>query len=325
MDWHGLRVLISGGSGFIGTNAVEYFTARGATVRSLDYRPPQNPAHGSLWEACDLLDHGRLSRMVQGFNPDYLIHLAARTDLRETRHLSGYAANFLGTEHLIDVCCGCGRLRRVLFASSRMVCQIGYVPRDERDYGPPNLYGESKVRMEEVIRSAQAPFEWIIVRPTSIWGPWFDVPYKLFFTAIENRTYVHPVGRDPEKSFGFVGNTVYQYDALLRAPREEIQGATLYQCDYPPLRLREWAELIRLAMHLPPIRSAPLSLLRMAARAGDLAVSLGWSRVPLTTFRLNNLLTPMVYDTRRLAAMCGRLPFNLLEGVAMTVEWMRQR
>ena len=25
---------------------------------------------------------------------------------------------------------------------------------------------------------------WIIVRPTSIWGPWFDVPYKNLFDAI---------------------------------------------------------------------------------------------------------------------------------------------
>jgi len=317
-------VLITGGSGFIGTNAIEYFARRGSEVVNLDIRPPRNPAHRSLWRHIDILEHGPLDAAVRGFDPHYVIHLAARTDLLETRDIRGYAANFEGTRYLIDACTGCKQLKRAVFASSRMVCRIGHTPRDETDYSPPNLYGESKVRAEQVVRESQPPFEWLIVRPTSIWGPWFDVPYKLFFTAIANRTYFHPRGRDPEKSFGFVGNSVYQYEKLFLAPLDIVQGMTLYQCDYPPLRLRQWADFITRAMNLAPVPSAPLPLLRAVAKAGDMLAKVGWTRVPLTTFRLTNLLTPMVFDTSVLEAACGPLPFSLEEGVALTVRWMER-
>jgi len=36
------RILITGGSGFIGTNLVEHFLGEGAAVLSLDARPPRN-------------------------------------------------------------------------------------------------------------------------------------------------------------------------------------------------------------------------------------------------------------------------------------------
>jgi len=322
VDWSGVRVLITGGSGFLGTNAIEHFASRGSEVLNLDIHPPRNPAHRAVWRRSDILDCAALGADVRAFAPHYVLHLAARTDLLETRDIRGYAANYDGTRYLIDACTSCKRLKRAVFASSRMVCRIGYTPRDETDYLPPNPYGESKVRAEQVVRDSQPPFEWLIVRPTSIWGPWFDVPYKLFFTAIANRTYFHPRGRDPQKSFGFVGNTAYQYEKLLLAPLDVVRGVTIYQCDYPALRLRQWGDLIAQAMNRAPIRSAPLPLLRAVAKVGDALARVGWTRVPLTTFRLNNLLTPMVFDTSILRAACGPLPFSLQEGVALTVRWM---
>jgi nucleoside-diphosphate-sugar epimerase len=322
VDWSGVRVLITGGSGFIGTNAIEYFASHGSDVLNVDVRPPRNSAHRSVWRETDILDYVSLCRVVRGFDPHFLIHLAGRTDLLEKRDIRGYAANYDGTRNVIDACAACHELKRVIFASSRMVCKIGYMPRGETDYCPPNPYGESKVRAEHVVRESQAPFDWLIVRPTSIWGPWFDVPYKLFFTAIANRTYLHPRGYDPEKSFGFVGNSVYQCAQLLLAPSELVRGVTIYQCDYPPLRLRQWADLITRAMGLAPIRTAPLPVLRGIARAGDVLAKLGWARVPLTTFRLDNILTPMVFDTTVLAAACGALPFSLEQGVDLTIDWL---
>jgi len=323
VDWSGVRVLITGGSGFLGTNAIEHFASRGSEVLNLDIHPPRNPAHRAVWRRSDILDCAALGADVRAFDPHYVLHLAARTDLLETRDIRGYAANYDGTRYLIDACTSCKRLKRAVFASSRMVCRIGYTPRDETDYCPPNPYGESKVRAEQVVRDSQPPFEWLIVRPTSIWGPWFDVPYKLFFTAIANRTYFHPRGRDPQKSFGFVGNTVYQYEKLFLAPRNAVQGTTMYQCDYPPLELQAWAQLIGTAMRVDRIRSVPLPLLWTVAKVGDALTSFGWKRAPLTTFRLRNLLTPMVFDTRLLAEICGDLPFTVAQGVDLTVSWLR--
>jgi hypothetical protein len=55
---------------------------------------------------------------------------------------------------------------------------------------------------------------------------------------------VHPKGRAIRKSFGFVGNTVYQLDRLGYGNHESIRHRTLYLCDYDPLDVFTWAVMI---------------------------------------------------------------------------------
>jgi nucleoside-diphosphate-sugar epimerase len=318
------RILITGGSGFIGTNAVEYFKNRDFEVLNIDIKAPQNEAHRFCWVQNDILNAERLRSLFVEFNPNYLLHLAARTDLNEKTDIKGYAANIDGVRNTIEAAKACDDLRRIVFASSRMVCRIEYQPLHEQDYCPPNLYGESKVLTEQIVREAEMNCEWILVRPTSIWGPWFDIPYKLFFTAIEKRLYFDPSGFDTVKSFGFVGNTIFQLRKLFDAPVDMVNSRTFYLCDYPPLRVRDWADLIRRNMNLSPIPTFPYPLLKGVALMGDLLSSLGWERVPITSFRLSNLVTDMVYDTSLLQKICGALPFDLEEGVRQTVEWMQE-
>jgi nucleoside-diphosphate-sugar epimerase len=316
------RILITGGSGFIGTNAVEHWRTKRCAVMNLDIKPPMHPQHGEIWAQCDLLDRDKLDRIVTGFSPDYVIHLAARTDLKG-RSLDSYRANTDGVGNLIDALSRCSSVKRVLFASSRMVCPIGYQPRDENDCNPPNFYGASKVRGERLVRAADSLGEWVIVRPTSIWGPWFDVPYKQFFLSIARGAYLHPAGRNPKKSFGYVGNTVCQFDALLAAAAEVVDKSTIYLCDYPPLDLRKWADLIRKCMGAPRIRAVPYGLLRAMALGGDLLDAAGIERVPLTSFRLANLVTEMRYDTAPLERICAPLSYTVEDAVNETVAWLK--
>lgn len=320
---NGKRILITGGSGFIGTNAVEYFAGLGYNVLSIDIKPPQKASHLPLWLHVDILELERLREIFSKFQPHYLLHLAARTDLNEKMSLDGYAANINGIRNVIEVSNECVSLKRIVFASSRMVCRIGYQPQNAEDYCPPNLYGESKVISEQLIKAAEIRSEWIIVRPTSIWGPWFDVPYKIYFETIAKRIYFNISGFNPLKSFGFVSNTVYQLNCLFDASAESINRKTMYLCDYPPLDVNTWSDLIRIRMALSPIPTAPYLIAKLGAVCGDL-FSLLYDRFPLTSFRLDNLITDMVYDTSELESICGPLPFNLEEGVRLTVKWMHE-
>lgn len=316
-------ILITGSSGFIGTNSMEYFRQRGYRVAGLDVVPPPDLSQLPSWHQCSLLNSAALRKLVHKCRPDYVLHLAARTDLREKKNLQSYSVNTEGTENLLEVLAHCSSVRRVIFASSRMVCSIGYQPKNHEDYNPPNLYGESKVRMEQLIRAGGIGYEWLIVRPTSIWGPWFDAPYRDFFRTIQTNNYYHPTHCDPFKSFGYVGNTVYQLKCLLEAPAADVHRATTYLCDYPPLRLFDWANLIQQQFGARPIRHIPLSALRAVAHLGDSLQFMGWHRVPLTTFRLRNLTTEMVYECDLLHRLCGQLPYSLDEGIAATVSWMK--
>jgi hypothetical protein len=94
--------------------------------------------------------------------------------------------------------------------------------------------------------------------------------------------------------------------------------------DYPPVSVRAWAESIRNVLGARPIRSVPVPLLKGAAIAGDTIERLGRGHAPLTSFRLNNLVSDMVYDTSPLEALVGPLPYTPAQGVERTVAWLSQ-
>lgn len=318
------RVVITGGSGFIGTNLVEHFVAKGALVTNLDVVQPRNPAHVNYWKRVDLLDRETLTNSIREFQPNYILHMGARTDL-DGKSLDDYAANTDGVRNLIDAIEGVSSVRRVVFASSRLVCRIGYQPANELDYCPTTPYGESKVVGEKIVREAshRIPCTWIIVRPTSIWGPWFDVPYKTFFLSITKQRYVHPGVAAIQKSFGFVGNTVYELHQLLEADVDLVNKKILYLADYPPIDVAIMANSIQRELGVASIKTLNLVALRLVARIGDALKLFGWRHPPLTTFRLNNLITPMVHDLVPLEQIVGELPYSMEEGISATVDWMR--
>jgi nucleoside-diphosphate-sugar epimerase len=315
------RVMVTGGSGFVGTNLVETYRRDGVEVVNVDVRAPLNRDHAELWRKADIGTYDELAAVCEQFQPTCVVHLAARTDLRG-KSVSDYGANTVGTENVIRAVNEQRSIERVVFASTRLVCRIGYVPRSDTDYAATTPYGESKVVAERAIRAADLPKPWVIVRPTSLWGPWFDVPYRGFFDAIRRGRYVHPAGRRIWKSFSYVENAVNQLDALLEAPDSLINGRTMYLAD-PPIEIYDLALRVQAAFDAPRVRSVPVAALRVLALMGDAARAAGWAEPPLTSFRLNNLLTQMVYDAEPIAEIANRPAVGLDDAVARTVAWMR--
>lgn len=315
-------MLITGGSGFIGTNLVQHFTEAGNTVLNFDSHPPRNPSHQALWREGDIRDAKALARVVTEFSPQLILHAAARTDL-DGAALEDYAANAIGVENIIAAAGLAKQLDRIVFFSSMLVCELGYIPQHDTDYRPNTLYGQSKVAGEEIVRRVPlADLPWVLVRPTSIWGPWFGAPYRGFFAAVRAGWFVLPRGCRSVRSYGYVDNLVAQIGAIAGAPSNEVLGRTFYLADYKPLDLSEWANAISAAAGHGKVREVPLSLLRIGAWCGDFAKRLGWANPPLTNFRLKNLLTSAVFDMSHLARLCPRLPVERDEGVRRTVAWL---
>jgi GlcNAc-P-P-Und epimerase len=318
------RILITGGSGFIGTNLVEHLRERSEAVLSLDPRPPQNADHRDLWHSVDPLDAEQLRAELAAFRPTQVLHFGARTDLDGTRLLD-YDLNVRGVTNVIDAVRRTDSVERVMFASSRMVCRIDHRPSGDDEYSPPNPYGESKMVGELLVRESRLETPWLLVRPTSIWGPWFDVPYKTFFLSVARGRYVNVRGQVVDKSFGYVGNSVHQIERLMAAPTDQVNGRTFYLADYPPINVGTMAEYIRGRIGAPALRTVPRPVLEPAAKAGDVLKRLGWRNPPLTTFRLDNLVTEMVFDLSATEAIAGDLPYTMEEGVDVTVGWLRAR
>jgi nucleoside-diphosphate-sugar epimerase len=317
------RILITGGSGFIGTNLVDSLASGAFEVLNFDVRAPLNNKHERFYRAGDILDADRLKEVLREFHPDCVVHLAARTDLLGGS-IDNYQANTAGVQNLIEAIRRQPSVRRAIFASSRYVHRTELQPQGDCEYSPFTAYGESKAAGEEIVRRGNLEIPWLLIRPTSIWGPWFDIPYKGFFAAVRKGFYVHPAGEKLHKTYGFVGNVVHQIRAFLEAPAGLVHARTFYVADYQAIEVRQFAELIRAAFGAPPVRDVPLILMKTLAAGGDVIKKLGMRNPPLTSFRLNNVRAQMTYDLSATESVVGPLPYDLKQSVELTVEWMKE-
>ena len=322
-----MRILVTGGSGFIGTNLIQSLLEARHEILNVDTMVPRNPAHENAFQRVDILDAERLSAVVGGFQPTHVVHLAARADMVEGSASDLYAVNTTGTRNLIDAMSTAKSVQRCIFASTKLVCRNGATSPDCGDYCPDTTYGESKAEMEQLIRKeASMPWTWCIVRPTSIWGPWFGVPYRGFFEAIAGGRYMHLGHIDPPRSFGYVGNVVHQTICLLTAAPEDIQAKMFYLTDVEEYRIRTWANSIAAVLGRRPPRTLPEVLVRLAARIGDGLKFIGWSNPPLTSFRLNNMRTDTSQKfSEDLLSICGPPPVSLNDAIDETIAWLREQ
>ena len=316
-------MLVTGGSGFIGTNLMEDLLSGGISVVNLDHRPPLDESQTPYWREVDIMDQKELLRAFQSVQPTHVVHLAARTDLSEKSNISGYGANIGGVENLLNAINATASIRRVLIASSMLVCRLGHVPTHSLDYQPDTLYGESKVLTEKITAAGKLSCTWSIVRPTTIWGPWHMRLVKEFFKTIERGYYFHPGRKDCLRTYGFVGNTVHQIRRLLDAPAEQVNGNIFYLGD-PPIRLRDFANGFSQILRGRNAMTLPYLLLRAAALFGDATAALGFTSFPLTSRRLGNMTTDNVIDLTPTFAVTGPPKYTLEQGIEMTVQRLPQ-
>jgi nucleoside-diphosphate-sugar epimerase len=316
-----VKILVTGSSGFIGTNLLDHLLQKGVEVRGIDRREPRNRTHLKHFALCDLLDPNNLDNVFHSFRPTAVIHLAARTDLGG-KTLNDYESNVAGVRNLMTAIQKVGSVSRAIYTSSQLVCRVGYVPRHDKEFQPDTVYGESKVLTEKIVRELEGGCPvWCLVRPTTIWGPEMSDHYRRFLQMIKTGRYFH-VGSSPlYKSYGFVGNTVHQYGQLLEAPPEQIHAKVFYLADYKPLSLRAWADAFQRQMAAKKIPQYPKFLVNVAALLGDLINSLGFSAFPFNSFRLRNIVTEYIFDLRETESVCGPLPYSMEDGVKMTMHW----
>lgn len=319
-----MKILLTGASGFIGTNAVDLYTAGGDTVVNVDSKPPVNAAQHALWKKADLRDPIALSAAFADFQPEAVIHLAARTDCdEETTVEAGYRDNTDGTRNLLAAIHATSSVRRVIITSSQFVCGPGYTPKHDEDFHPVTVYGRSKVIAEQLTRAAALPCVWTIVRPTNIWGPWHPRYPQEFWRVVARGWYVHPGGAPVVRCYGYVGNVVRQMRQLLEQPAEYVSGQVFYLGD-PPGDIARWANAFSVALRGKRIRKVPRFILAAAGMIGDAITRLAGKQFYITTSRYRSMTSDYAVNMDRTFRLLGPPPISLEQGVDETVAWFRQ-
>ena len=320
-----MKVLVTGGSGFIGTHVVERLLDGNQEVLNLSLDAPRLAEHRKFWQKVDILDAESLVESMTRFAPDRVMHLAARTEMDEkTTAETGFRANTQGARNFLAAVHATPSVRRMLMCSSQFVCGPGRLPAHDEDYFPATVYGQSKVITEQETRGADLSCEWVIVRPTNIWGPWHPRYPQEFWRIARKGLYVHPGGKPVVRCYGYVGNVADQMVALLEQPSETINRKTFYVGD-PADDIYHWADKFCRALHGQPARKVPRYFLRAAGLAGDVITSLTGKPFYITSSRYHSMVTDYVTPMEKTHTLLGLSKISLEEGVRETVAWLQNQ
>ena len=232
-----MRVLITGGAGFIGSNLADAFLDRGDEVRVLDDLSTgfvENvPARAELVEG-SISDADAVAKAVDGM--ELIVHLAAhRAVLRSVEDpLATDTANTHGTLTVLKSALDAG-VRRVIYASSSSVYGLDppmptpetALPRPLSPYGVTKLAGEHYVRVfAELYRMETVSFRYFNVfgprqRPDSAYA----AVIPLFVQALRDgaQPVVHGDGGQ-SRAFTYIDDVVAANMAAATAPARACAG-----------------------------------------------------------------------------------------------------
>ena len=244
-----MRLALTGGTGFVGSNLVDVALAEGHQIVALARRK-QPPREGITWVPGDLDDRTALEQLVDGV--DAAIHLAGVISANSAAAFD--KGNVAGTLTMLAAATA-GGVRRFVHISSLAARE-------------PNLslYGDSKAHGEKLVMGSG--LDWSIVRPPAVYGPGDKETLELFRMAKFGIMLMPPKGRL---------SIIHVHDLsrlLLALARFDAPSSVLIEPDDGKPQgwtHREFARALGRAMGSnPAIVSSPGVLLRLAARADQL-------------------------------------------------------
>jgi 3beta-hydroxy-Delta5-steroid dehydrogenase / steroid Delta-isomerase len=196
------RVLVTGGSGFVGANLVTELLARGHDVRSFDRVASKLPDHPRLQTVVGDITKADEVESAVGTGPervDTIIHTAAIIDLMggasvtdEYRQRS-FAVNVGGTQNLVHAAQAAG-VKRFVYTASNSVVMGGQVIANGDETLPyterfNDLYTETKVVAEKFVLAANggedgAGMLTCSIRPSGIWGRGDQTMFRKVFESV---------------------------------------------------------------------------------------------------------------------------------------------
>lgn len=174
-----MKVLVTGGAGFIGSHIVDALLQQGhevAVVDNLSTGFVQNLNPGARFYEISICDP-QLSEVFEQEKPDIVNHQAAQIVIQRSLREPVFDAeqNILGSLNLVLNCVRFG-VKKIIYASSggALYGEPQYLPVDERHpVNPITQYGVSKYTVEQYLRiyKIQSDLDYIILRCSNVYGP----------------------------------------------------------------------------------------------------------------------------------------------------------
>lgn len=245
-----MKVLVTGGTGFIGSHLVEYLLKRGdevtCLVRSRGRLRWLDPSRVKLVEG-DCADPNLALKLQETF--DWVFHLAGVT--KSLWREEYYRVNGEGTANLVSALAGAGGSCRLVYLSSLAAAGPSERGAPLREGDPPrpvSHYGRSKLEGERALEQRGRSLPWVVLRAPVVYGP-RDRDLLPFFQMAKRRVTFR-LGGWRTYSLCYVEDLVR--GLCLVAEKGEREG--IYYCAEP--RPRSWEEIwdgIAQALEVRPV------------------------------------------------------------------------
>jgi len=252
------RILVTGGSGFVGANLVTALLDRGHPVRSFDRAPSPLPDRPGLeMLQGDICDPDTVAAAVDGI--DTVFHTAAIIDLMggasvtEDYRQRSFAVNVDGTKNLLHAAQGAG-VKRFVYTASNSVVMGGKrisggdetLPYTDRFN---DLYTETKVVAERFVLSQNGVKGLLTcsIRPSGIWGCGDQTMFRrLFESVVAGHVKVLVGSKNAKLDNSYVDNLIHGF---ILAAEHLVSGGTApgqayFINDGEPINMFEFARPI---------------------------------------------------------------------------------
>ena len=306
-----MKLLLTGISGFVGSNMTEFLLSQGHLVYGLDIVKSSNPGVENTygWDRMEIIPH-----------IDTIIHLAGMAhDTKGEANESKYFEINVGlTKKIFNHYLNSSANKFIFFSSVKAVADSveGEMLTELMEPNPKTPYGKSKLAAEKFILSHKLPpnKKIYIFRPAMIHGPGNKGNLNLLFSMVQ-RGIPYPLGKyDNRRSFTSVENLLFIVEQLISG---EIKSGTYNICDDEPLSTVNIVEMIYDALgKKQEILDIPKSFVQKLAGTGD------FLRLPLNSERLKKMTESYIVSNSQIkkVLMIKTLPVLAQDGMRSTIN-----
>ncbi|HJR62056.1 MAG TPA: NAD-dependent epimerase/dehydratase family protein [Gemmatimonadaceae bacterium] len=321
------RILITGGTGFLGANVARRLRDRGGEVRLFaraGARAERLRAEGFEVASGDIGDREAVERAVKGCSK--VVHLAATYRQEGLPLREFHRVNVFGTENVIGACVRQGIDRLVHVSTVGVYGRITDPPAaEDHPCVPDDHYQRTKYQAELLARRAGEEGlrdRVVILRPTGVYGPG-DLRFLKLYRSVAHGRFIFP-GRGLNWY-----HPTYLDDALdgfeLALGKREAVGGIFHICGARFFRLREYVGTIARAMDVPePTMHVPLWPLRVGAHVCEKLCRPFGVEPPIFPRRVAFFYLDRAFKIDKARHELGFEPrVDLEEGARRTAAWYR--
>jgi nucleoside-diphosphate-sugar epimerase len=324
-----MKILVTGGGGFLGKAIVQQLIARGERVRSLARGAyPDLAALGVEVLRGDLTDRAVVFGAVEGC--DAVIHVGAKAGFWGP-YEEYYRANVLGTQNVINACQE-HRIAKLVYTSSPSVIDHGQAIENGDESIPyptefVSSYSQTKAYAEQAILRANSPqLATVAIRPPLIWGPGDNHLVPRLIARAKAGRLVKISGPPAILDTTYIDNAAAAHLLALDhlSPTTPLAGQAYFISNGEPMDAFEIiSKIVETAGCPPPSIRVPFSAAYSAAWLAEKAhTALGRSgEPPITRFLVSQLAKSRWFNISAARRDLGYTPqVSLAEGLARLAQ-----